>query len=60
MCVLTNVIFSNSDEDVKIRAVFNETSLVKISLIKEDNSGSSEYIAVEITITAMRAHIRES
>lgn len=41
MCVSpTNVvIFSNNDEDVKIRAVFDEVSSGKISLIKEDDSG---------------------
>lgn len=33
------VIFSNNDEDVKIRAVFDEVSSGKISLIKEDDSG---------------------
>lgn len=56
MCVLTNVISSNGDEDVKIRAVFHRE---KFYLLKRTIQ-SYECAAAEITIAGVRAHIRES
>lgn len=56
MCVSTNVISSNGDEDVKIRAVFHWE---KFYLLKRTIQ-SYECAAAEITIAGVRAHIRES